>query len=64
MGAGLSASVDAEYGAGQLATWALLKAKILREIEKDEQPEVFEALLAEVQNFMIELSLSKQRDAI
>ena len=64
MGAGLSSSADTESGIGQLATWAQLKANILLAIEKDEQPDVFEDLLADVRNFMSDLSLSKQRDAI
>ena len=64
MGAGLSSSADTESGIGQLATWAQLKADILLAIEKDEQPDVFEDLLADVRNFMSDLSLSKQRDAI
>ena len=42
-------------GTGQPPTWAQLKAKILAAIKKDEQPEVFEALLADVRNFMTEL---------
>ena len=33
-------------------SWEELKAKILAAIKKDEQPEVFEALLADVSNFM------------
>ena len=40
---------------GQLPTWEQLKAKVLAAIKKDEQAEVFEALLADVQNFMTEL---------
>ena len=42
-------------GTGQPPTWAQLKAKILAAIKKDEQPEVFEAMLAEVSSFMTEL---------
>ena len=42
-------------GMGQPLTWEPLKAKILKAIKKDEQPEVFEALLADVRNFMTEL---------
>ena len=64
MGAGLSSSADTESGIGQLATWAQLKANILLAIEEDEQPDVFEELLDDVRNFMSDLSLSKQRDAI
>ena len=40
---------------GQPPSWEELKAKILAAIKKDEQPEVFEALLADVRNFMTEL---------
>ena len=39
----------------QLPSWEQLKAKILQAIKKDEQPEVFEALLTDVRNFMTEL---------
>ena len=42
-------------GTGQPPTWEQLKARILQAIKKDEQPEVFEALLADVNNFMNEL---------
>ena len=42
-------------GTGQPPSWEELKAKILAAIKKDEQPEVFEALLADVSNFMTEL---------
>ena len=41
--------------AGQPPSWEELKAKILAAIKKDEQQEVFEALLANVSNFMTEL---------
>ena len=56
MGGGPSASVS-ETGSGtaQPPTWEQLKAKILQAIKKDEQPEVFEALLVDVRNFMTEL---------
>ena len=55
MGVGPSApATEPGSGAGQQPTWAQLKAKILQAIKKDEQPEVFEALLAEVRNFMTE----------
>ena len=37
---------------------------ILKAILKDEQPEVFEALLVDVRNFMIELKRTGQLDAI
>ena len=52
-----SSASDSESGseAGQLPSWEELKAKILAAIKKDEQAEVFEALLADVRNFMTEL---------
>ena len=40
---------------GQPPTWEPLKAKILEAIKKDEQPEVFESLLADARNFMTEV---------
>ena len=56
MGGGPSASAsEPGSGMGQPLTWEPLKAKILKAIKKDEQPEVFEALLADVRNFMTEL---------
>ena len=42
-------------GTGQPPTREQLKAKILQAIKKDEQPESFEALLADVRNFMAEI---------
>ena len=39
----------------QSPAWEQLKAKILQAIKKDEQPESFEALLADVRNFMAEI---------
>ena len=33
-------------------------------IKKDDQPEIFEALLANVRNYMIELERTRQLDAI
>ena len=42
-------------GTGQPPNWEQLKAKILEAIKKDEKPEVFESLLADVRNFMTEL---------
>ena len=42
-------------GTGQPPSWAQLKAMILQAIKKDEQPPVFEGLLADVRNFMTEL---------
>ena len=56
MGGGPSAS-DSELGSGmgQPPAWEPLKAKILAAIKKDEQPEVFEALLADVHNLMTEV---------
>ena len=52
-----SSASDSESGseAGQLPSWEELKAKVLAAIKKDEQAEVFEALLADVSNFMTEL---------
>ena len=47
MGGGPSAAVQ--------STWEQLKAKILAAIKKDEQQEVFQALLLDVNNFMAEL---------
>ena len=56
MGGGPSASAfNLGSGTGQPPSWEELKAKILAAIKKDEQPEVFEALLADVSNFMTEL---------
>ena len=49
---------------GQPPTWEQLKAKILAAINKDEQPEVFEALLADVSNFMTELKRTGKLAAI
>ena len=55
-GLGLSASVSEPVsGMDPQSTWEPLKAKILQAIKKDEQPEVFEALLVDVRNFMTEL---------
>ena len=56
MGDGPSASAfEPGSGSGQPPSWEELKAKILAAIKKDEQPEVFEALLADVSNFMTEI---------
>ena len=56
MGGGLSASASEPLiGTDQPPTWEELKPKILEAIKKDEQPEVFEALLADVSNFMTEI---------
>ena len=51
-------------GMGQSPTWEQLKAKILQAINRDEQPEVFEALLADARNFMTELVRTGQLAAI
>ena len=48
----------------QPPNWEQLKTKVLAAIKKDEQPEVFEALLADVRNFMTELKRTGQLDAI
>ena len=45
-------------GTGQPPSWEEMKAKILAAINRDEQPEVFEALLADVIDFMTELKLT------
>ena len=56
MGGGLSASAsESLIGTDQPPTWEELKPKILEAIKKDEQPEAFETLLADVTNFMTEL---------
>ena len=56
MGGGSSASAsEPPIGTDQPPSWEELKAKILAAIKKDEQAEVFEALLADVSNFMTEL---------
>ena len=56
MGDGPSASAsEPGSGTGQPPAWPQLKAMILQAIKKDEQAEVFEALLADVGNFMNEL---------
>ena len=56
MGGGSSASASEPLiGTDQPPSWEELKAKILAAIKKDEQAEVFEALLADVSNFMTEL---------
>ena len=56
MGDGPSASAaEPGSGTGQPPTWAQLKAMILEAIEKDDQSEVFEALLVDVRNCMTEL---------
>ena len=56
MGNGPSASAsEPGSGTGQPPTWAQLKAMILQAIKNDEQPKVFEALLADVRNLMTEL---------
>ena len=65
MGGGPSASAsEPESGTGQPPTWAQLKAMILQAINKDDQPEVFEALLADVRNFMTEVKRTGQLAAI
>ena len=59
MGGGSSAPASEPLiGTDQPPSWEELKAKILAAIKKDEQPEVFEALLADVSNFMTELKLT------
>ena len=56
MGSGQRVSAsEMGSGTGQPPSWEELKAKILAAIKKDEQQEVFEALLADVSNFMTEL---------
>ena len=51
-------------GTGQSPTWEQLKAKILEAIKRDEQSEVFEALLADVRNFITQLVRTGQLEAI
>ena len=59
MGDGPSASAPKTgSGTGQPQTWEQLKAMILQAIKKDEQPEVFEYLLAGLSDFMTELERS------
>ena len=56
MGAGPSASASKPgSGTGQPLSWEELKSKILEAIQKDEQPKVFEALLANVRKLVGEL---------
>ena len=59
MGRGSSSSaLEPGSGTGQPPSWEELKAKIFAAIKKDEQPDVFEALLADVSNLMTELKLT------
>ena len=59
MGGGQRASAsEMGSGTGQPPRWEELKAKILSAIKKDEQQEVFEAILAEVSSFMTALKLN------
>ena len=59
MGGGLSASApELGSGTGQPPSWEELKAKILAAINEDKQPEVFEAMFADVSNFMTEFKLT------
>ena len=62
-GPGASAS-EPGSGTGQPPSWEELKAKILAAIKKDEQPEVFESLLADARNFMTEVKRTGQLAAI
>ena len=48
----------------QSPAWEQLKAKILQAIKKDEQPEVFQALLADVRKFMTEVKRTGQLEHI
>ena len=48
----------------QSPAWEQLKAKILQAIKKDEQPEVFQALLADVRKFMTEAKRTGQIEHI
>ena len=59
-----SSTTDLGTGTGQPPTWEELKPKIHAAITKDEQPEVLEALLADVLNFMTEVKRTKELDAI
>ena len=42
-------------GTVQKPTWEQLKVMIIQAIKKDDEPQVFEALLANVSNFMTDL---------
>ena len=56
MGLGSNASAsEPGSGTGQPLSWAQLKTMILEAIKKNEQQVVFEALLADVSNFMTEI---------
>ena len=59
MGLGSSAT-SSEPLPRQPPTWAQLKAMIHESIKKDDQPVVFEALLADVDNYMTELKRTGQ----
>ena len=65
MGGNLSASASEPLiGTDQPPTWEELKPKILAAIKKDEQQEVFEALLADVRSFMTEVKRTGEFAAI
>ena len=56
IGGGRSASPSKPgSGTGQSQTWEELKARILEAMGEDEQPQVFEALLADTSNYMTAL---------
>ena len=65
MAGGRSASTPiSRSGISEKQNWEQLKAMILQAIKKDEQPDVFEALLADVSNFMTEIKRTGQLAAI
>ena len=66
-GTGQPPSVSAsESGKGtvQPPSWEEIKPKIHAAIKKDEQPEVFEALLADLLNYMTEVKQTGELDDI
>ena len=61
-----SSALSVEPGSrmGQPQSWEQLKPKILEAINKDERPEVFQALLTDVLNYMEELKRTRKLAAI
>ena len=56
MGQGSSVTAsEPGSGTGQPDTWGELKAMIIESIKKDHLPHVFEHLLTDVRNYLIEL---------
>ena len=65
MGGGSTVSASKpESGTVQIPTWEQLNAKILQAIKRDEQPEVFQALLADLSNLMTEIKRTGQLYAL